>query len=77
MITGETLDLEEEGLSCWPGAVREGKAFTHPCVGRAEAEQDEQAKLGGGGTEKSVTAKLFVLLLCSRRSGVLVMNATD
>lgn len=76
MIRGETLDLEEEGLSCWSGAAREGKAFTHLCVGRAEAEQDEQAKLGGGGTEKSVTAKLFVLL-CSQRSGVLVMNATD
>lgn len=65
------MGLEEAGLSCWPGAAREGKAFTHFCVGRAEAEQEEQAKLGGGGTEKSVTAKLFVLLLCSQRSGVL------
>lgn len=28
-------------------------------MGRAEAEQDEQAELGGGGTQKSVTAKLY------------------
>ena len=70
------MGLEEEGLSCWPGAAREGKAFTHLCVGGAEAEQEEQAKLGGGGTEERDCKTVCTPPVFSEEWGA-VMNATD
>lgn len=59
----------------------QGKAFSHLCGGRTEAEQNEKAhKLGGGGTRKSVTVQnhtlMFAVILDVQRSGCCVVNAT-
>lgn len=77
MIRGETLGLEEEGLSCWPGAAREGKEFYSPLCGKSRGRARGTGKVGWRWDREERDCKTVCTPPVFSEEWAAVMNATD